>query len=268
MPPARAVGERLLAVDVGNTHLTVGVFAGDRLVRQWRIPTHPRRCADWYARALSCPTKKTGVPSAAIYGSVVPSLNRTLEAAIVKAFGLKTDVVTPRSPLGLKLKVKTPGHVGVDRILNALALRALFSPGPAIAVDFGTATTLDCIDAEGAYIGGAILLGPDSAARALHEFTAQLPPVKLVRKPRAVIGKDTVHCLEAGLYYGCLGMIREVLARTKSEMGGRPRVVATGGLAHLFLADLPGVRHEPDLTLRGLRLGSALMRAEPRSARG
>ncbi|MCM2305760.1 MAG: type III pantothenate kinase [Elusimicrobia bacterium] len=188
----------------------------------------------------------------------MPGLDAVLAEAISKSFGFRPSFVTPRSPLGLKLNVKSPTQVGADRILNALALRAIAPNTPSIAIDFGTATTFDCVDAKGAYIGGAILLGPNSAARALHEFTAKLPLIK-VRKPRSVIGKDTEHCLEAGLYFGYLGMIREVLARTRKEMGGRVRVAATGGLAPLFLKDLPGVRHEPDLTLNGLRLASGLI---------
>ena len=248
----------LLAVDVGNTNLTVGVFAGDRLIRQWRITTDLRRSSDWYARALKCPFRKLpSLPDDVVYGSVVPSLDATLETAIRKSFGAKPLAITPRSKLGLKLRVKTPNQVGADRVLNAVALRSLIGT-PAIAIDFGTATTFDCVDAAGDYIGGAILLGPNSAARALHEFTAKLPLVK-IRKPATAIGKDTVSCLEAGLYFGYLGMIREVLARTTAEMGGRPAVVATGGLAPLFLGDLPGVRHEPDLTLRGLRFAHEIL---------
>ena len=199
----------------------------------------------------------------AAVASVVPSLDAVLSEAIRKSFGFRPVFITPFSPLGLKLKVKAPSRVGADRILNALSLHDFF-PGPSIAIDFGTATTFDCVDAEGAYIGGAILLGPNSAARALHEFTAKLPLIQ-VRKPRTVIGKDTVHCLEAGLYFGYLGMLREVLARTKKEMGGKTRVVATGGLASLFLPDLPGVRHEPDLTLHGLRIAHAILHNHGRS---
>ncbi len=187
-------------------------------------------------------------------------MDAVLSKAILKSFGFRPSFIAPSSPLGLKLKVKMPSQVGADRILNALALRDLYPGTPSIAIDFGTATTFDCVDASGAYIGGAILLGPKSAARALHEFTAKLPLIH-VRKPRTVIGKDTVHCLEAGLYFGYLGMIREVLGRTKKELGGRPRVAATGGLASLFLSDLPGVRHEPDLTLNGLRIASHLISA-------
>ncbi len=188
-------------------------------------------------------------------------MDAVLAEAITHSFAVKPTFVTPSSPLGLKLKVKTPTQVGADRILNALALRDLFD-GPSIAIDFGTATTFDCVNGKGAYIGGAILLGPNSAARALHEFTAKLPLIK-VRKPRTVIGKDTEHCLSAGLYYGYLGMIREVLARTKKEMGGKVKVAATGGLAPLFLKDLPGVQYEPDLTLNGLRIASGSIGARP-----
>ena len=250
----------LLAVDVGNTNLTVGVFAGDRLVRQWRIQTDLRRSVEEYAKALKCPFRKmNGLPTKAVVGSVVPGMDAVLAEAITHSFAVKPTFITPSSPLGLKLKVRTPTQVGADRILNALALRDLFK-GPSIAIDFGTATTFDCVDAKGAYIGGAILLGPNSAARALHEFTAKLPLIK-VRKPRTAIGKDTQQCLEAGLYFGYLGMIREVLARTKAEMRGTVKVAATGGLAPLFLRDLPGVRHEPDLTLNGLRIASRLISA-------
>lgn len=257
----------LIAVDAGNTNLTVGVFAGDRLVRQWRLETDLRRSSAWYARALKCPFRKVdGLPDAAVIGSVVPGLDGTLARAIKLAFGVRPLFVTPASPLGVKLKVRAPGQVGADRLLNALALRERFPGKPAIAIDFGTATTFDCVDSRGDYIGGAILLGPRSAARALNEFTAKLPLVR-VRKPRTVVGKDTVHCLEAGLYYGYLGMIREVLARTKAEMGGKVRVVATGGLSPLFVKDLPGVELVPELTLEGLRLAAGLIAARGRGSR-
>lgn len=247
----------LLAVDVGNTNLTVALFAGARLVRRWRLESEPRRSAAWYARALACPARKIGRPAAAIFGSVVPPLDATLRAALRSAFGLKALEVTPRSPLGFALKVREPNAVGADRVLNALALRTLYKT-PAVAVDFGTATTFDCVDGGGDYVGGAILLGPHSAARALHEFTAKLPLVK-VAAPRSVIGKDTEECIQAGLYHGYLGMVKEVLAKTRAELGGRATVTATGGLAPLFLRGLPALRHEPDLTLHGLRFAADIL---------
>ena len=246
----------LLAVDVGNTNLTVGAFAGDRLVRQWRITTDLRRSAGEYARALRRPLGKE-LPASVVYGSVVPALDKTLEGAVKAAFGVRPVAVGPRSKLGLELKVRIPSQVGADRVLNAVALKRL-AGGPAIAIDFGTAATFDCVDAAGDYVGGAILLGPNSAARALHEFTAKQPH-NAERKPHTTNNKDTDHSHEAGLYFGYVGMIREVLARTMAEMGGRPAVVATGGLAPLFLKDLPGVRHEPALTLHGLRFAHDIL---------
>jgi type III pantothenate kinase len=231
---------------------------GGRLVRQWRLETAPRRSAAWYGRALKCPFRKVdGLPTSAIYASVVPPLDAKLESAVEMAFGLKPMKVTPASPLGFKLKVREPLSVGADRVLNALALRSLYKT-PAICIDFGTATTFDCVDSKGDYVGGAILLGPNSAARALNEYTAKLPLVK-VAKPRSVIGKDTVECMQAGLYHGYVGMIKEVLAKTKAELGGKATVVATGGLSGLFLKALPGVVHSPDLTLHGLRYAAELL---------
>jgi type III pantothenate kinase len=247
----------LIAVDVGNTNLTVGMFAGGRLVRQWRLETDPRRSVSWYARALACPTKKPGRPTAAIFGSVVPALDKTVATALHQAFGVQALQVTPASELGFELKVREPAGVGADRVLNALALRTLYKT-PAVAVDFGTATTFDCVDAKGDYVGGAILLGPNSAARALKEFTAKLPLVKVAR-PRSVIGKDTVECIQAGLYHGYVGMIKEVLSKTKAELGGKATVVATGGLASLFLKELPGVKYSPDLTLLGLSFAADML---------
>jgi type III pantothenate kinase len=248
----------LLAVDVGNTNLTVAAIKGGRLVHPWRLETAPRHSPDWYARALRCPFRKIdGLPTSAIYGSVVPTLDAKLESAVYGAFGVKPMRVTPASPLGFKIKVREPLSVGADRVLNALALRNMFKT-PAICIDFGTATTFDCVDGRGDYVGGAILLGPNSAARALNEFTAKLPLVKVAR-PRSVIGKDTVECIQAGLYHGYLGMIKEVLAKTKAELGGKPSVILTGGLSSLFIKDLPGAVHSPDLTLHGLRYAAELL---------
>ena len=168
-------------------------------------------------------------------------------------FGISAVVVTPLSPLGIKLRVKKPAQVGADRVLNALAAHER-GKGAAVVIDFGTATTFDCVSPRGDYLGGAILLGPNTAAAALHEKTAQLPLVS-VRRPRRAVGKDTVECIEAGLYFGYLGMIKEVLRLSLGELGGRPRVLATGGLARLFVNDLPrGIEVVSDLTLQGLRI--------------
>ncbi|MBI4387020.1 MAG: type III pantothenate kinase [Elusimicrobia bacterium] len=251
----------LLVLDVGNTHVTVGAFLGERRVGLWRLATDTKKTSDEYGAALSALLgghKRGERATAAVYGTVVPALSRVIESAVRDYFGLRALAVTPSSALGIRLRVEEPAQVGVDRILNALAMRRLYGV-PAVVLDFGTATTFDCVSARGDYLGGAILPGPLLSARALGLHTAQLPVVD-IRKPRRVIGKNTVECIQSGLYFGYLGMVERVLAGTLEEMrpglGGRKvRVFATGGLAPLFARDLPRVeRVIGDLTLQGLRL--------------
>lgn len=258
----------LLALDVGNTNITVGAFKGESLQRTWRLSTDLKKTTDEYGVALkSLWPAELGPVEWAIYGSVVPDLDRTIETAVRQYLGVKPEVVSYLSPLGIRLKVDKPREVGVDRILNALAVYRLYG-GPAVVIDFGTATTFDCVSIDGEYLGGAILPGPRLAAAALHEHTAQLPEVA-VAKPKRVIGKNTVECIQAGLYYGYLGMLERVLHETIAEMGtGRrsPKFIATGGLAKLFAGDLANIPQVPDLTLQGLRLAhEALGKASGRA---
>lgn len=217
-------------------------------MKQWRVET------DTVLRGALRASLRGVRPSAAVLGSVVPPLDRRIIADVRSACGVTPVQVGPASPLGIRLRVDKPMQVGADRILNALAVK-----GPAIIVDFGTATTFDCVAKNGDYLGGAILPGPRLAARALNLFTAKLPEVAVAR-PRRAIGKNTVECIQAGVFFGYLGMIEKLLALTVKEMrtgghGPRIRLVATGGLSRLFAGDLPkGMKHEPDLTLHGLRL--------------
>lgn len=256
----------LLAVDIGNTHWTVGAFRGGRLLKLWRLATDPRKTADEYGMVLSSMvSREEGRVESVIYGSVVPALDAVFESASRAYFGAEAEAVTWRSPLGIRLRVDRPQEVGVDRLLNALAVARLHG-GPAVVIDFGTATTFDCLSASGDYLGGAILIGPRLAAQALAERTAQLPLVEL-RKPRKVIGTNTVECIQAGLYHGYLGMIDRVLEDTLRELkpaaaGRRPRVLVTGGLGGIFSKDL-GRPHVlvPDLTLQGLRLAHEALAA-------
>lgn len=246
----------LLALDAGNTNITVGVFDGRKLVTQWR---HVSASPDDLGRLLADQARRRSVSiDAAVYGSVVPKLDPVIERAVRSRFGLKAVAVTPRSKLGIALRVRRPGQVGADRLLNALAAHERSGGSAAVVLDFGTATTFDCVADDGGYLGGAILLGPNLAAEALHRRTAKLPLVP-VAKPKRVIGRDTVECIEAGLYFGYLGMISEMVERTIAEMRqlghDRPRLLATGGLAHLFEGDLPKkMEVVPDLTLEGLRI--------------
>lgn len=247
----------LLALDAGNTNVTAALFEGRRLVRQYRFITDAKAPAARLAKSLVAGAGSFRKRiTACVVGSVVPPLDGKLRASVVSAFGVRPVFVTPKSKLGMRLKVKTPGQVGADRILNAVAAKELYG-GPAVVIDFGTATTFDCVSRSGDYLGGAILPGPNMAAWALHARTAKLPLVP-VRRPRRAIGRDTVECIQAGLYFGYLGMIDNVLSLTVAELHaageGRARVVATGGLAGLFAADMPRCAQAPDLTLEGLRI--------------
>ncbi len=245
----------LIAVDVGNTSVALGAFRGRRLVKTGRFTTDPAMSRRSLSRRLGAfwPRRAPG----AIYASVVPKLDRRLEAALRARFGCRPARVDPGSDLGVKLRVRAPREVGADRIVNALAAVELYG-APAVVVDFGTATTFDCVSEKGDYLGGAILPGPVMTAQALAEKTAKLPLI-VPRRPRRIVGKDTAECIQGGLYYGYLGGIREILERTVAEMGigGRKKavIIATGGQCGLFRSDLPrGIRFAPDLALQGLRL--------------
>ncbi len=249
----------LLALDVGNTNITVGAFEGSRLLRLWRLATDVKKTADEYGSLLASLTLHAGggAVTEAVFGSVVDAVNPALRAAIKKYLAVEPLAIASAVSLPLKLRVDHPEEVGVDRALNALA--AVESAGaPCIVIDFGTATTFDCVSARGEYIGGAILIGPKLASAALALYTAKLPEVELAR-PARVIGKNTVSCIQAGLYHGYLGMLQRVLELTLKEMRAtskkRIRIIATGGLAGLFYKELKGVdSYIPELTLQGLRL--------------
>ena len=249
----------ILGIDVGNTNVTVGAFEGERLSGEWRLATDARKTADEYGAVLrQCLAHAGGfdAPEAVVVGSVVPALTPAFEELSRRYFGVEALVIDAATPLGLKYKVDSPAEVGADRILNALAALRLYG-GPAIVLDFGTATTFDCVSKKGEYLGGAILIGPQLASRALSAGTAKLPEVE-IRPTKRVIGRNTLECLQAGLYDGYLGMIERVLRKSLREMGGKPRVLATGGLAGIYAAEL-GIKVVPDLTLQGLRLAHALV---------
>lgn len=252
---------KVLAVDIGNTNITIGRFEGERLRRVWRLETDPSVGAAAYARRI---TRRLGRGrrglDGAVCASVVPRLSRVIDKACAQSLGVSPKVVTQTTPIGIRPKVDKPSEVGADRLLNSLAAYRMFG-GPVVVVDFGTATTFDCVSAGAEYLGGAILPGPHLAAKALSLHTARLPKVP-VEPTRRVIGKNTVECIQAGLYHGYLGMVDRVLRETLKEMRGpgkrkkTPRipVVATGGLAGLFAKAMPFSRVVPELTLRGLRL--------------
>jgi len=247
----------LLVLDVGNTNIGLGLFQGEGLLHHWRVATRREGTSDEYAILLRNLLEGVKAPLDAIDGvmmaSVVPPLDGTLAEMVRSLLKVTPLTVGPGTKTGMPILYDNPREVGADRIVNAVATFAQYG-GPAIVVDFGTATTFDAISARGEYLGGVIAPGIGISAEALFERAAKLPRIEIAR-PRSVIGKTTVESMQSGLFYGSLALVDGVVRRMQEEMGGTRVVVGTGGLAHLILADSEAVeRVDPLLTLTGLRL--------------
>lgn len=247
----------LIALDVGNTNTVVGVFEGKELRVHWRLSTRRDGTADEYGMLISNLLHLTGLEpghiSALIIASVVPPLQSSLEEMGRRYFGIAPLVVGPGTETGMSILCDNPREVGADRIVNAVAAFETYG-GPAIVIDFGTATTFDAISAKGEYLGGVIAPGIGIAAEALFERTAKLPRIDIA-KPNSVVGKTTVTSMQSGLFFGYLGLVEGIVGRMREEIGGDPVVIGTGGLAHLILAESPHIKHvDPLLTLTGLRI--------------
>ena len=243
----------LLAVDIGNTNTVLGVFAGAELVESWRVKTDARATADELAllyRGLLGETKVDGIAAC----STVPAVLGQLRLMLGRYYpDLPAVVVEPGVRTGVPLLYDNPRELGSDRIVNALAAYTLYG-GPAIVVDFGTSTNFDVVSAKGEFVGGVLAPGIEISIDALAARAARLVKVELAR-PRSVIGKNTVEALQSGILYGFAGQIDALVHRISAELGGRPTVVATGGLATVVIEESETIqRHEPDLTLIGLRL--------------
>lgn len=251
----------LLAIDVGNTNIVLGVFDGATLARSWRLLTLRERTADeiglMVTGLFSHERIDPGAIDSVVIGSVVPPLTPIMEGMARQYFGREPLLVDPVTNAGMPILYKNPAEVGADRIANGLAAFEKYgrkSGLPLIVADLGTATTFDAITARGEYLGGVICPGPQIAAEALFQRAARLPRVD-VRKPPSVIGQSTVGAIESGLFYGYLGMVEALLTRMSAELGGRTLCVATGGLAQLIAPETPMIQHvDPDLTLHGLRI--------------
>jgi type III pantothenate kinase len=251
----------LLAIDVGNTQTVLGLFAGAEVVEHWRIATDEHRTADELAVLIQGLVAQHSGKDAAISGialcSTVPAALHEMRLMARRYFGdVPAVVVEPGVRTGVPVLTDNPKEVGADRVVNGLAAAHLYG-GPAIVVDFGTATTFDAVSARGEYLGGAIAPGIDISVEALSRRGAQLLRVELNR-PRSVIGKNTVEALQSGIIYGFAGQVDGVVERMARELANDPdevTVVATGGLAVLVLGEATCIdAHEPFLTLIGLRL--------------
>jgi type III pantothenate kinase len=262
----------LLALDVGNTNTVLGLYtlatseAPATLAAHWRVSTHRTQTADEYGVLFTNLFNLHGLSTKQVHhiiiSSVVPPVESTLEEVCESYFKLKPLFVEPGIKTGMPVLVDNPSELGADRLVNAIAAYENYG-GPAIVVDFGTATTFDVVSAKGEYLGGIISPGLGISADALFSRAARLGRVDIKRPPK-VIGTTTVTHIQSGLYYGYIGLVDGILERMIAEMGGRPpKIIATGGLAGLIAEDSRYIETIDDmLTLDGLRLVFELNRAD------
>ena len=255
---------QLLAVDIGNTNLTLGLFADGELIGSWRASTRaaatPDEVASQTAGLLALDGHRIDALDAVALASVVPPLTGTFEEFVRTRVGLEPMIIDAGSLADLlRIEIDRPAEAGADRLCNALAARTEFG-GPAIVLDLGTSTNFDIVSAEGAYIGGAIAPGLGLSLEALVGYASKLPRIELKRPPHA-IGSNTIHAMQSGTVLGYIGLVSGLLTALRSELlerspqGSRVTVVATGGYTHEpWLHEVPGIDAiEPDLTLRGIR---------------
>jgi len=247
----------LLAFDIGNTTIAIGLFRGRKLVKSWKIKTDSEKTGDEYGALLLNLMQVAGLAagkvSGAIISSVVPPLTSAIEEMCRTYFATTARVVGPGLKTGMPILYENPLEVGADRITAAVAAFEKYG-GPVIVLDFGTATTFDAVSAKGEYLGGAIAPGIRISAEALYLKTAKLPRIE-IRKPKRAIGRTTVSSMQSGLYFGYIGLVTRTIAEIRKELGKNAKVISTGGFGGQVAAEVPEIEaHEPDLVLEGLRI--------------
>ena len=246
----------LLVIDVGNTHITLGVFDGDELKATFRATAKQPRTSDEYGIQLCDLLVHRGFNVAdvkdVIISSVVPDVMHSLGSAIIKYFHV-TPFVPSTLDMGLKINTEHPKEIGPDRIVDAVAAYEKYG-GPVIVVDFGTATTYDIVSKDGVFEGGVISPGIRTSARALWGGAAMLPEIE-IRKPSTVIAKETVSSMQGGLVYGYIGQTEYIIKKIKAAGYEDAKVVATGGLGNIIVSETDSIDiYDPKLTLDGLRM--------------
>lgn len=245
----------LLAIDAGNTNVVFAVYDGERIAHSWRCRTEAARTSDeymaWLYPLFTAVNMTFSDITATIISSVVPDANFNLLKLCRDVFTNEPLLVSNQMDIGIEVKINNPQEMGTDRLLHAMAIKAHYQY-PAIVVDFGTSTTYDVIDAEGAHCGGIISPGVNLSMAALHEAAAKLPKIS-IKRPPSVIGRDTVGAMQSGIYWGVISAVEGLISRLSAEMGVKPFVIATGGLSPLFANGTPVIdAHDEDLTMKGL----------------
>jgi type III pantothenate kinase len=247
----------LLCIDIGNTNITLGLYQGETLGPRWRLATDHDRMPDEFALQILGLLQMAGLSPTDVDGaavaSVVPPLTGKWLDVCRTSLRCEPLVVDAGVRTGVRVRYDDPKAVGADRVVDAVAAFRMYG-GPAIVVDFGTATTFDAISADGDYLGGAIAPGISIAAEALFSRAAKLTRVEITRPPSA-IGRNTTHSIQSGLLFGNVGLVEGMVDRFRRELGGQAKVIGTGGLAELIARETPVIEIlAPWLTLDGLRM--------------
>ena len=247
----------LLAIDIGNTIIHLGVFEDSELRCTWRLTSGVDRSPDEYGSLLHTLLQRQGVPASRITGTavccVVPPLLSVFQEVCQRYLETSLLVVEPGVKTGVRISLDNPREVGPDRVVNAVAAHHIYGE-PVIVIDLGTATTFDVVSEEGDYLGGAIAPGINIATEALYTRTAMLPRIELAR-PKQVIGRSTTAAMQSGIIFGYIGLIQGMIRRIKQELRSEAKVVATGGYAYPLAKEIPEIDViNPDLSLIGLRL--------------
>ena len=247
----------LLCIDIGNTNIKFGLFDKDQMVKRWRISADRTNLADEYAMLLLNLFASEGIEVSRLDGcavsSVVPALTLVFDEISRRYLKLEPIIVSSETRTGMRINTEYPAEVGPDLIMNALAARHMYG-APVIVVGFGTAISLSAVSASGEFEGVSIAPGIVASAEALFRSAAALPQVAL-RRPAQAIGKNTIKSLQSGLVFGFAALVDGLVTRIKLELGGNPRVIATGGMAELIVPETKAIEAvEPNLALIGLRL--------------
>ncbi len=248
----------LLAIDVGNTNITCGIFDGSKMVATFRMTTRQVQTSDEYGMILSNLLRSNKISAESIddicVASVVPKIMYSLGSALIKYFNIVPVTVDHTLETGIRLDFPNPGQVGADRIVDAVAAYELYG-GPVIVIDFGTATTYDMVTEDGAFIGGVTAPGVQGSAAALWNLAAKLPEVE-IKKPSKILGKDTISSMQSGIVYGQIGQTEAIIRGIKEEMGLKEiKTVATGGMGNLIANETDSIDvYNQSLTMYGLQI--------------